>query len=428
MTDIGTAVRAAIYDKLDSDDRQPLFSLDVASWLGGPADSSVLTFGVLVPKPAFWLHVLALVLLEVGVVCIVAIINYKLIIRWRGTASAYLVGFAVVFPICLSLPYVIITTFGIRNMVIKFALATIMPVLTIFHTMETMFDTTPPGVESSLGQYMLYLASPLEVCYEEKTHCALRVTKGETQESLLEFGLMVPVVGLYQSILGPLGYEPFVTKVPLGSIDHSVLDLFSLGHLGNNLMQTLLLQLYLTAFSLGLKAATNIAVGVRTKHIMDNPLLGSRSPSDFWGKKWNTLIHGVLKRAIFKPVRRKFPRWVAAFAAFAASGFFHEWILRATFFVPDQCADEYELCQESGFQPAYGKNIVFFLLNAMTISLEDVFGGMYLFQWVGKNLPRPVISLLVVSTALPYTHLFTTDYINHILDDGKFGFPLILMA
>eukprot|EP00546_Thalassionema_frauenfeldii_P012146 CAMPEP_0178918672 /NCGR_PEP_ID=MMETSP0786-20121207/13954_1 /TAXON_ID=186022 /ORGANISM="Thalassionema frauenfeldii, Strain CCMP 1798" /LENGTH=58 /DNA_ID=CAMNT_0020592403 /DNA_START=719 /DNA_END=892 /DNA_ORIENTATION=+ len=58
---------------------------------------------------------------------------------------------------------------------------------------------------------------------------------------------------------------------------------------------------------------------------MANPLFTSRSPSDFWGRRWNLLVHSLLKGGIFKPVRKYFSSTVATVAAFLASGALHEW-------------------------------------------------------------------------------------------------------
>lgn len=42
-------------------------------------------------------------------------------------------------------------------------------------------------------------------------------------------------------------------------------------------------------------AATAIMFGTQAESVMENPVLESVSPSEFWGKRWNKLIHGVLK-------------------------------------------------------------------------------------------------------------------------------------
>jgi hypothetical protein len=39
--------------------------------------------------------------------------------------------------------------------------------------------------------------------------------------------------------------------------------------------------------------------GCNTITLMKNPLFSSTSPSDFWGGRWNLIVHGLLKRGRF---------------------------------------------------------------------------------------------------------------------------------
>jgi hypothetical protein len=58
---------------------------------------------------------------------------------------------------------------------------------------------------------------------------------------------------------------------------------------------------------------------------MRNPMFLSKSPSDFWSRRWNLLIHRVLKGGVYKPIRKHFKSAaLASIAAFMASGAFHE--------------------------------------------------------------------------------------------------------
>ena len=154
---ITATVASMAADKLDTDLRQPSFTFDLAFLLGGPKQEiddgiGVLSFGVILPNPSFWIQLIGFLVLGVVLGYIVAIINYSLIIRRRKLQDSscsyvrkvekYLVG-SVSISLCLMFPYLVIWTFNVRNMIIKFCVATIMPVLTIFHTMEAMFGTSP---------------------------------------------------------------------------------------------------------------------------------------------------------------------------------------------------------------------------------------------------------------------------------------------
>ena len=425
-------------DKLDVDVREPIFVFDVAHLLGGPAHRGVLSYGVLMPNPAFWVQLLSFMVLGVMLGLVASVVNYNFIVlRRRRSVSAptdpsiaaMMVAFGITIPLCIAFPYAIIAVLGVRNYIIKFCLATISPVLTIFHSIEAVFGTSPKCAETSFGSYALYMSSPLEICFDQKSCRPIKVKVTHTLRALGNFALFLLILGLYQSIFGPSRYQPFAggnTFPPLDSYSHSFKDLLNPAHLGNNLVAALLLQLYLTTFCLGLKVVTNLVAGIETKKVMSDAIFGSTSPSDFWGRRWNTLIHGVLKRAIYKPALRYLPRASAATAAFLFSGLFHEYILSALFYVPYYELDANGQCK-SCYVPSYGRNMLFFLINAFIIATEHKVGGAPIFAWIKSNLPIPVVSLLVVSTALPFAHLFTADYIlSKYFVHGQIGFPLIV--
>ena len=431
-----TSLLSCLYgDKLDVDDREPIVTFDVAHLLGGPAAKGVLSFGILLPNPAFWMQLISFMMLGVLLGLVVAVLNYNLIVLRRRPSTpkpsieALFVAFGISIPLCVVFPYAVIATFNVRNYVIKFCLATISPVLTIFHSLEAVFGTSPRCAEMSFAQYALYMASPLEVCFDRSTCRTMKTTMTHTLRALVEFALFLSVLGLYQSIFAPFRYQPFATSTefpPLNSFSHSLRELLTLGHLGNNLVAALLLQLYLTTFCLGLKAITNIVAGFETKQVMSDALFKSTSPSQFWGERWNTLIHGVLKRGVYKPALRYLPKAFAATIAFSCSGLFHEFILSAIFYAHRYERDangECTLC----YVPSYGRNLVFFLINAIIIAAEHKVGGASIFQWIKTNLPIPLVSLLVVGTALPFAHLFTADYIlSDYFVHGNIGFPMIV--
>jgi len=58
-----------------------------------------------------------------------------------------------------------------------------------------------------------------------------------------------------------------------------------------------------------------------------NPIFDTRSPRDFWGKKWNLQVTTTLKRCVFIPLRKfvGVPASIAAILTFIASGAFHEY-------------------------------------------------------------------------------------------------------
>ena len=185
---------------------------------------------------------------------------------------------------------------------------------------------------------------------------------------------------------------------------------------------TVLFQVALTTFGFGFKVITAIC-GFEDVPMMLNPIFESSSVSEFWGRRWNMVIHGLLKRGVYKPIRTKYSRGVASIAAFLASGFFHEWLLAVVFY-PDF---EDGSCSPICYTPGYGRNTLFFIWNATLIALEYALSGAAIFQLFRTHLPVTAVSLMVAMTALPAAHWFTNDYVrSDFFKDMQLGFPMIV--
>jgi hypothetical protein len=65
-------------------------------------------------------------------------------------------------------------------------------------------------------------------------------------------------------------------------------------HIGNSVLQAATLCATLGLMS-NLIALVLCLLGYRPADIMRNPLLRSVSPRDFWGRRWNLIVHGILK-------------------------------------------------------------------------------------------------------------------------------------
>ena len=107
------------------------------------------------------------------------------------------------------------------------------PTLLSFRIFEAIFGTSPAGVESSLRNYCIYHATPLECTIDERTKRPMKVAKGDvymkTRSTLISFCLLVALIsGTMPS------FAPFDVRVPAHTLDHYFSDLFHLGHLANN--------------------------------------------------------------------------------------------------------------------------------------------------------------------------------------------------
>merc|ERR1719329_135592 len=272
-----------------------------------------------------------------------------------------------------------------------------------------------------MSNFMLYYGSPIECVFDAK---APRKATGLDKLlgaknfllSYMQLSIVLSIMGLYFEKTAPY---PDPEKIYEGGFLQSCL---SRERLITNFLFAYYFQCSLNACTDGLASCVEIVTGCKTIDVMKNPLLEATSPSDFWGRRWNLLVHGVLKRGCFKPVYshvkqfKSVGKLIAGMATFLASGLLHEWVLHIIYSTNQQ-----------GLVPGYGNNTAFFLWNGGLVCLESLFGGLAIFSVLSKSLPRPLISLLVVMTALPVAHWFALDYAKiNFVNHAQVGFPLIV--
>jgi hypothetical protein len=155
-------------------------------------------------------------------------------------------------------------------------------------------------------------------------------------------------------------------------------------------------------FSLsGVSALVQALGGFQCEIVVDHPLFLSTSVSDFWGRRWNTLVHAGLKNGVYKPVRScSNSRSMAAIATFLASGIIHEYVWYLLFYT--------NIHQDRVYVPLFGKQLLFFGWNGILLVMEYAVG----WEKLVSAIPKPIVTLLVVLMALPVGHLFTGDMIK----------------
>ena len=128
----------------------------------------------------------------------------------------------------------------------------------------------------------------------------------------------------------------------------------SLAAFADNWLAAVTIYLFL-ALVIDIGGVLVLAQGVEPIAGFNNPIFGSSSPSDMWGRRWNLQIHGILKRSCFLPlVKRGVPKQLAGFATFVASAAYHELQFRFTF------SGEY----------VWGRASLFFLLQGLLCVIE----------------------------------------------------------
>lgn len=171
---------------------------------------------------------------------------------------------------------------------------------------------------------------------------------------------------------------------------------------------SVLISISLSQGSIGVSLIYNILYGYETEEIVLNPMFKSTTPSEFWGRRWNTLVHKGLKNGVYKPTRRyTSSRMLAVFAAFAVSGIIHEYV-------------NFVMFLGGGSYHFSWKQMLFFGWNGVLIAFEYCIGHWSIFNWMNRNLPQIVITMLVLCAALPLAHLFTGDWIRHGYFDAMY--------
>ncbi len=67
-------------------------------------------------------------------------------------------------------------------------------------------------------------------------------------------------------------------------------------------------------------------LGRQAPPLMRQPLLAS-SPSDFWGRRWNTAFHDLVATCLLPPLRRRFGLAGATMLIFVFSGLVHDLVI-----------------------------------------------------------------------------------------------------
>jgi hypothetical protein len=306
----------------------------------------------------------------------------------------------------------------------KCAIGCIYPILCLFRTLECIYGFSPSWIRSA-KDYVAYYASVLLFGRENGNLIPCKPYK--ILRHCVNFICFSILTGAIQSIMTPYPFH----AVFGGAEDWFSTDRYWTWQLyANSLMQALLFQMYLTTYSEGLTIAFTSLSGYETQPVMLNPLFESKSPMDFWSRRWNLLVHHVLKNGVFKPVRKYYSsKTVAVIVTFLASAMFHEWLLWAIFTPVKGQMDPFTgECRSSCFEPKYGRSVVFFSWQALLIALELMVGRTAFFRYLGRTLPQPIKTALIVSMGIPLAHFFTEPYFRcgFFFAHGQLGLPMIL--
>jgi hypothetical protein len=394
---VGRLAASVFADKLESDSRLPFFIFSLPLFVGKE-------FGIVGVVFQFWFQMFCLSFLHMLINMLTAYLAYKFILKKKQSATALLVGFGIIIPLLVYLPFRMIEVFDLRNPVLKLS-AVSGPALHIFRCLETLYDTVPSFATKSLSSFMWYFGATVEFNVDAGTQQVTRTSNQEIRSKCATLVvLFLQCVALY-TMLVPYNYKLF----PQRQITR-VSDVFFWGNLCNNYMMGALTKTTVEFGMSVLGLLVSLCSGFSTANINIYPLTATSSPSDFWGRRWNTLVAGGLKRGIYMPCRKQgLSKPVAALATFVASGILHEYYLYATAFGGRSLSAD-----QSTEIHLIGSHLLFFLWNAVVLILEGLLQGNALIGMMNKSLPTVVYSFcgrfLSLMLILPLVHFFTDQF------------------
>lgn len=300
------------------------------------------------------------------------------------------------------LPYALIDSIGIQNTAVRFSI--VCPfVVYLFRTLEAMTGFVPKGRDASFRLYCIYFAAPAELLYDDKTQKLIQATKVDMIQSCFDLVKCIMSITLLCSVFSPSGYQPF-GESNAGEFFEGVVvgDVLDIRHLGNNFVMAFFFQSGLALGFSMIGHTVQMMTGYKVLKAMRNPLLEATGVADFWGRRWNLLIHHVLKRGVYKPVRKYASALTASLAVFIASGLFHEWMVHAAFLYK----------RENTEGVVSGSNTAFFVWNFVIIACERMLASTTAVKSLGRVMPQFMITFFVIMCALPFAHWFGWPYLR----------------
>lgn len=391
--------------KFEGDFREPIieFALPILGQVG-----------VLGIDLMFWVRMLSICIISMSINFFGAFLALKMIRGKNGSVPSHLFSYGILVPFLTVLPFHLIDVLDIQNPVLRLTLIS-NPALLVFRCFATLHNTLPPFAMEDTLSFFWYFAATVEFRMDPKTKDRIPTTVSDVLNKTRSIGIkFFQCVALF-TLMKPSNYKMFPHREINGPF-----DVFFWGNLLNNYMMG---ALTMTVFDFGtslLGVFASILSGYSTATVNNYPLTRSASPSDFWGRRWNSLVAGGLKRGIYKPTLiLGFPRPLSALGTFAASGLLHEFFLFATSHAPNERDENFHIL---------GKHLLFFLWNAVVLVLEGLLHGNKVLAWMHKTLPQPVCTALIFMTVLPIVHFFTDQFIAVGFYSGfSVGYPAIVL-
>jgi len=390
-------------DNFSVDDREASFVFEIPTVDG--------EFSLLVPKSRPWKQVIYLQILSTVIQIIFACVIYEGVVKRRGGIGSLIIGWCFVIPASIYLPFYLLDALDLRHKLLCLG-STVASSIIFFRCIEAMYGTSPEFVELSISNYCSYYSYFGPFVWNKKTKEVQKITGKELVRSFMERLFQFIALSLVLSVMIHYDFKPFEDTVDLTSFSITP-DLLSFGNLCNSYLITILLYFSLnnmfeiSAFGENLK-------GFVAKPIFDAPLTQSRTPTEFWTKRWNLMTHSLLKGGIFKPAKVCFQNTkVAMFLTFVVSGLYHDCEWAAIFYNQKYLYDENGVCmdEKSCYDFKFGRVTAFFAYTGIVMLLERPIRKLAIVQWLSSILPTIVVAQILVFIHLPVVKWYGGDWI-----------------
>lgn len=175
--------------------------------------------------------------------CLLAAIIYFGILRCQGaepctgSTQGFLIGYGIVIPLSLWLPFIMVDWLDIRNVGIRLGFCSL-PMTVTLRCLEAMYGFVPSNdsssqQQSSLWNYAVSVGFILRPMLDKKTGQMIPLNRKLFMETLQRHLFWMGAFGLAFHATRPSGFYPFPTAV----VAHKTVIYFELGHLYNTFVQ-----------------------------------------------------------------------------------------------------------------------------------------------------------------------------------------------
>lgn len=309
-------LKTLIYEqRYDYDYRKPIVQVPINLPLPGSSDSyseKRFVFGVLFPSPWFWLKAMSMTFTNLVIASIVAYIIYFYVIPNRNSNNTttntynYLLVYGILLPILFTIPFFLIDLFQVDNLIMALGTGFI-PLVYCLRCSETTCGFSPKYVEISFTRYWLYFICPVSILFDDDKDIKadekdnnkkpVKATRQDIRNKLWETVRDFILIGFFLSILIPRDFIFFSIEQKEEKEESILLfqKLFHPKHLFNNFIMAWLTNMILSSGMNIISLGINIVSSIKVIDVTQNPMFESSSPSDFWGNRWNKLVHQTLK-------------------------------------------------------------------------------------------------------------------------------------